>query len=329
MIGSLFRLLAEILYLHLVRLRRVYAGIALALVLIVTGILFVPPWEFPHGALITVEEDATLGETAAMLENRHIITSAMLFKALARVSGSDTDIKASRYVFPGPEGIAVVLYRLAHGISGITAIRVTFPEGITAREMGDILEAKLPGFDRDAFLRDATPEEGYLFPDTYSFYADTSPEDVVERMRAQSDLVSAKLLEESTSTEPLQDIVTMASILEKETKPGEDRRIISGILWHRIDIGMALQVDAVFGYIKGVATYHPSGADLEINSPYNTYKNRGLPPGPIGNPGEDALYAALHPISSPYLYYLTDKDGTVHYAKTFEEHKKNKELYLR
>ncbi len=121
----------------------------------------------------------------------------------------------------------------------------------------------------------------------------------------------------------------MASLLEKETKADEDRRIVSGILWHRIDIGMALQVDAVFGYIKGIDTYHPTAADLEIKSPYNTYLNRDLPPGPIGNPGKDALLAALMPEPSSYLYYLTDESGALHYAATFDEHKANKAKYLK
>ena len=133
----------------------------------------------------------------------------------------------------------------------------------------------------------------------------------------------------SVCDEGKERVVTMASILEKETKVGEDRAVVSGILWKRVSIGMALQVDAVFGYIHNTDTYHPSLDDLEVDSPYNTYRNPDLPPGPIGNPGIDALRAALSPVSSKYLYYLSGKDGTVHYAETFEGHKKNRELYLR
>lgn len=320
----------EALALHVGRKVRVYTALAIAVfVVIPLWILFMPAFGFPKGALIEVGEDAAFRDTAAMLENQHIVSSSLLFKALARLSGADKDMKAGRYVFMRPEGIAVVLWRLSHGISGIEAIRVTFPEGTTAKDMSEVLAASLPGFDAAEFRAEAKPYEGYLFPDTYDLYADAAPGTVIERMRDQFAIVMDGLQKESTSTEPLERVVSMASILEKETKPGEDRAIVSGILWHRIDIGMALQVDAVFGYIHGTDTYHPDLDDLEVDSPYNTYKYPDLPPGPIGNPGEDALYAALHPVSSPYLYYLTGKDGTVHYAKTFEEHKANKEKYLR
>jgi UPF0755 protein len=105
-------------------------------------------------------------------------------------------------------------------------------------------------------------------------------------------------------------------------------KMVSGILWRRISIGIALQVDAVFGYILDKPTYSPSLDDLKINSPYNTYTNRGLPPGAIGNPGLDAIEAAISPTQSKYLYYLTGKDGTMHYATTFDQHVANRK-YLR
>jgi UPF0755 protein len=246
-------------------------------------------------------------------------------------------MEAGRYAFPHPEGIAVILYRLTHGITETPTIRVTFPEGSTVREMGATLEEAIPGFDSQAFVNEARTSEGYLFPDTYDFPTDVMPEEVIARMRAHFDAVYKQVEEDATQVsvgttvrdDSEERIVTMASLLEKETKTGQDRRLVSGILWHRIDIGMALQVDAVFGYIKGVDTYHPSGDDLEIKSPYNTYTNIDLPPGPIGNPGKDALEAALMPEPSKYFYYLFGTDGQMHYAVTFDEHKKNKELYLK
>ncbi len=317
----------EALWLHVMRKHRFYAVLAaLVFIIIPAFVFFVPASGFKSGTLITVEKEASFGETAAMLENQHIVASATLLKILARISGVDTSVQAGRYLFATPVGIGPVLYRLATGDSGIEAIRITFPEGITVREMADILAAALPGFDTEAFIEDGTRYEGYLFPDTYSFYADTTASEVITRMRERFNEVWESIDSENVGKDAR---VIMASILEKETKPGEDRQIVSGILWKRIDIGMALQVDAVFGYIKGVDTYHPSGKDLEIDSPYNTYLHRDLPPGPIGNPGKDALYAALHPTASPYLYYLSGSDGAVHYAKDFEGHKKNKELYLR
>ena len=127
---------------------------------------------------------------------------------------------------------------------------------------------------------------------------------------------------------PLKDIVIMASILEAEARTTETRRIIAGILWKRLDIGMPLQVDAAFQYIDGKTTFQLATSDLETDSPYNTYTRKGLPPTPITNPGLDAILATITPIKTPYLYYLTDKDGKMHYAVTHEGHLANKEKYL-
>jgi UPF0755 protein len=116
----------------------------------------------------------------------------------------------------------------------------------------------------------------------------------------------------------------MASIIEREARKSETRRIISDILWRRIELGMPLQVDAVFGYILGKSGYAPNFEDLKIISPYNTYLNRGLPPGPIANPGLDSILAAVEPKPNDWLYYLTGSDGKMYYAKTFEKHVANR-----
>jgi UPF0755 protein len=127
----------------------------------------------------------------------------------------------------------------------------------------------------------------------------------------------------------LSDTVILASLVEKEARTSVNRRIVAGILLNRLRLGMPLQVDAVFGYIYGRDTYSPSFADLKVDSPYNTYMHPGLPPGPINNPGLDALLAVLHPTETAYLYYLTDRDGVMHYAKTYATHQANQAKYLR
>ena len=133
----------------------------------------------------------------------------------------------------------------------------------------------------------------------------------------------------ATTTRSKEDIIIMASILENETRTPEDRRIVSGILWKRLKLGMPLQVDASFVYVNGKNTYELTANDLKIDSPYNTYKYQGLPPGPIGNPGLDSILAALNPTTTKYLYFLSSLDGKMYYAQTFEQHKKNRELYLK
>lgn len=188
----------------------------------------------------------------------------------------------------------------------------------------------VPGFDRNAFFENWSSKEGFLFPDTYYFFPNVTTQAIGEKMLATFSRRIEPLESEITSSgHTLQEIVIMASILEKEAATPEDRATISGILWNRIAKGMPLQVDATFMYLLGKTSSELTTADLQFKSAYNTYINKGLPYGPIGNPGIDAIRAAIHPRQSQYLYYLSGKDGVMHYAKTFAEHKANKLKYLK
>lgn len=316
-----------------------YAGRApfrlTAYVLVVCGVLIfvtiflLPPAGFPKGALVEIPENASFGETAILLKEQNIITSSFFLRALARVSGADRKIDAGRYLFEEPENLISILIRLAKGEHGLPSTRVTFPEGISVRQMGSILKNSLAGFDENAWLAKAGPFEGYLFPDTYNFYKDAPIDEVIARMQ---DNFEERTEELKAETEALgvswSGIVIMASLIEKEANTEEDRHIVSGILWSRIEEGVALQVDAVFPYIRENPDHIPNGDDPDIESPYNTYLNRGLPPGPIANPGLEALDSALHPTATDYFYYLTGNDGNMYYAESFEGHKRNRELYL-
>ncbi len=233
-------------------------------------------------------------------------------------------------MFDEPQSLVWIAKRLIEGNTGISALRITFPEGESVREMGVRATAVFPGISEGDFIKTGARYEGYLFPDTYFFFPDATSSMVVNTMRKNFDTQIVSLLPDLTlSGRTISEIVIMASLIEKETRTPEERRVVSGILWDRLALGMALQVDAVFGYIKGVQTYSPTFDDLQIDSPYNTYKYRGLPPGPISNPGLDALTAAVHPTKTPYLYYLTGSDGNMYYAQTFAEHKANRAKYLK
>ncbi len=176
-------------------------------------------------------------------------------------------------------------------------IRVTFKEGSTNLDMAVELKSKLPNFDSALFLKTAAPFQGYLFPDTYLFYKTETPDSVIARLR---DTFTKK------SPSKDEEIIIMASILEKEAGGKDDMQLISGILWKRISKGIALQVDAA-----------PS-----------TYESRGLPPSPISNPGKNSILASMNPIESGYWYYLHDKNGIVHFAKSYDEHRANIRKYL-
>ena len=319
-----------VIVLNVTRLRGEYLSALLAAAVVALAawyLFFLPAPAFPEGHIITIEDGATLTDVARELHDDGVIRSPFLFKILGRLRGSD--MKAGKYVFAEPVGLLRVEERVADGAFGIEAKRVTFPEGATVREMARILKSAFPDFDSDAFLAEAIPLEGYLYPDTYFFYPDVTPHEVVVRMYAdfsdhESDVADAV----DAFGRPLRDDLIMASLLEKEARTLADRRMVAGILWNRIQKGMPLQVDAVFGYINDRDTYSPSFAELATDSAYNTYTHAGLPPGPIGNPSEESLLAAVTPAKTDDLYYLTGKDGQMHYAKTFAEHKANRAKYL-
>lgn len=316
--------------LHPVRARIAAAVMLVSLLLIVgLGVLLSPPSTFPSSALIELPSDEYARGFGKVLAANGIIRSPVVFEALARLSGNDRELQSGVYVFDEPVSAITVLYRIANGKSGIEPMRVTLTEGMAVRNMADALQAQLPGFSSEAFLAAASTSEGYLFPETYFILPGTPEEEIVTRLRTQF----SAAIEEVTpqiiaSPRSFSDVVIMASLLEREAQTLEDKRIIAGILWKRVDEGMPLQVDAVFGYILGRDGHAPTFDDLEIDSPYNTYQNEGLPPGPIANPGLESLLAALTPIETEYFFYLTGRDGSMYYASDFDGHRENRRLYL-
>jgi len=189
-------------------------------------------------------------------------------------------------------------------------------------------------FSRDyEFLKEKPQNlslEGYLFPDTYRVYKNATVEDIIRKMLTNFDnKIDAKLLGEiDNQNKKLYDILTLASIIEKEAKTPEDKKIVAGVYYNRLKIGMALQADPTVNYITGKQTDRPSSNDLKTESLYNTYKYPGLPSGPICNPGLDSILAAIYPDKNDYYYFINTPDGKLVFAKTLAEHKKNREKYF-
>lgn len=288
------------------------------LVVAAYAIGFGPPAGYPGETLVRVPDGATVSDVGEMLREKGAIRIPFLFSLAVR-AGRGT-IVAGTYALDRKENVFSLAYRFSHGETRIPVAKVTIPEGYTAREAAAILAKNLPGFDADAFLALAKPDEGYLFPDTYFFSAGTPPSAVVDAMRSNFEKRTQPLEKDIQAFgKPESDVIIIASMLEKEARQPETRRIVAGILWRRLAIGMPLQVDATFGYIFGTSTYSPSAVDMKVDSPYNTYKYKGLPPGPIGNPGAEAIEDAVTPVQTPYLYYVTDKEGNIYYAKTYAE----------
>ena len=318
--------------LHVSRFRASYISGTLAFA-VLTAALFIStraPEKFPAGQVLLIENGATLSEIAVNLARQEVISSPFLFGTFVRFLEGETSVQAGAYVFDESRNLFQIAYALMTGTSGIPPVRITFSEGLSVREMSAHLAHVMPEFDARTFAESAERSEGYLFPDTYLFPRGASADDVIARMRENFNAkIESLAADVAASGRSLTDLVIMASLIEKEARAPADKRIVSGILWKRLSIGMPLQVDAVFGYIKKTDTYHPTLADLEIHSPYNTYQHPGLPPGPIANPGLESLSAALEPAQTNYLYYLTGRNGVMRYAKTFDEHKENRERYLK
>jgi len=331
-IKGAFALALAVLEFQFTRLFTLYVSGILAAAVVLLGawyLLFDTPSNFPTGQIITIPEGATLSSVAAELHTDGLIRSPLLFEVLARVRGANTGMKSGKYVFEKPVGLFRVEERVQDGAFGIVAERIVFREGETVREMARQLKAEFPSFDQDGFLAEAIPLEGYLFPDTYFFYPDATPDDVVVKMYANFlDQIATIAPQVSAFDKPLIDDLTMASILEDEARTLADKRMVAGILYNRLAKGMPLQVDAVFGYIEDKPEFSPSLSELATTSPYNTYTNKGLPPGPIGNPGLNSILAAVTPATTTALYYLTGTDGKMYYANTFAQHKANRAKYL-
>ena len=303
---------------------------ALALV-IVGGYTFVlaPPADFPSGDIIVIARGALVPDIAKELHDAHIIKHPAVLKFVLRISGASSRVRAGAYLFSAPENVLVVAYRLSTGAHGLPPVRITFPEGVTVRDISARVAEALPRISAQDFLSAGKLYEGYLFPDTYLFSPDATVTSIVDTMRANFDTKAVPLLSGiQASGHSLSDIVIMASLVEKEARTDTNRRIVAGVLWNRLALGMPLQVDAVFGYIFDRDTYSPSFEDLKVDSPYNTYIHTGLPPGPICNPGLESVLATLYPTKTNYLYYLTGRDNLMHYAKTYAEHQANRRKYL-
>ncbi len=288
------------------------------------------PLDFPSGKIISIPAGSSLLKVSGILQQMAVIKSPLLFRFAVRFFGGDKGVKAGNYIFDGPQDVLTIAKRLVENKNGLAPTTVVIPEGTSAEQIADILSSKFPDFDKTKFLKISQSREGYLFPDTYDFLFDATPETMRDAMLANFEKRIATIQDEIKKFgHPLADVIKMASIVEEEGRSTEVRRTIAGILWKRIEIGMPLQVDAAFSYVNGKNTFQLVTADLATDSPYNTYTRKGLPPTPITNPGLDAILATVTPIKTPYLYYLTDSEGVMHYSKNYEEHLFNKEKYLK
>ena len=307
--------------------------LVIVLILAVVGLVYLfvlrAPDNFPTGDIITIEPGSSLSLVTKQLADAHIVRYALLLRALVTLEHGDGSVVAGDYQFSTPANLFSVAHIITTGTFGLVPVKIRIPEGTSTTEMAVIFSAALPRFNGKEFLKEAGPLEGYLFPDTYFFLPTADEKVVIRTMSSNFELQIAKIQPHIDAFgKPLADVITMASLLEKEARIPADRQKIAGVLWKRISIGMPLQVDAAFLYILGRTTFDLTKSDLRVDSPYNTYVYKGLPPGPIDSPGLDSIKAAVTPIDTGALFYLADNNGVTHFSKTYAQHLQLKALYL-
>lgn len=311
-------------------------GSAVLLVLLVGAgrFLLLPASPVDREVVIEVADGASLTMVARQLNESGVISRPAYFVLLGRALGAQRAIQAGEYALRTTMRPTEVLHRLTSG--AVVQIPVTIPEGFSIREIATELDDQNL-MTAQAFLAavadpavrtdegiDAPSLEGYLFPSTYYVSRRTKPAELVRRMVRQFQESTRSLDWSLAEGHHLSrhEIVTLASIIEKETSRDEERPLIASVFYNRLTRRMPLQSDPTVIYALDDFDGNLRRVDLEIRSPYNTYRVAGLPPGPIANPGLASLEAALHPAATAYLYFVSKNDGTHFFSSTLAEHEK-------
>lgn len=250
---------------------------------------------------IQINYGESLGSISETLESAGVISNQSLFRMLISFWGGDKDLKSGIYSFNDKTyNLVEIARKISSGQYDKPAVIMTIPEGFTLEEISNRVNFYFPNISKEAFYEKAYEYNGYLFPNTYYFNGKETVEEIVSRMVSE--------FKKRYSDQKLtHDDIVLASLVEGEAKHMEDMRVISGILKNRLKIDMRLQVDVELW----------------------TYKNIGIPPDPINNPGDNSIQAVLNPLDSEYIYYITGNDGKMYYAKTLQEHNKNIDKYLK
>ncbi len=289
------------------------------------------PSLFPQGSMLAIANGQSLSAIAQTLQEHHLIRSSFWFTNAVLILGREHGVHEGTYYFPNKENVFMVAWRLTHADYQTNQVKTIIPNDATVSDIALVMQKNYPSFDTAQFLLLAQSKEGYLFPDTYYFGTDPSAPSVVTAMidnfqrKISTASVSAAL---SQFNKPLSEVLTMASIVEREALTAQDQRIVAGILWKRLALHMPLDVDATLYYLTGRTSAQLTKADLASTSPYNTYTHVGLPPTPIGNPSLRAIMNTVTPITTNYLYFLSDATGAMHYAATLSEQHANQTKYL-
>lgn len=269
-------------------------------------------------------------EIANNLKSQGLINNTVAFFLLVKVQKLDNKIQAGDFRLSKNMNLQTITQNLTHGSLDLW---VTFPEGVRAQEIADILKEKLPSYN-DSWRQTLTEHEGYLFPDTYLFPTDATIDQVISIMTNNFEKKYATVTGVRQNKYTQAELVTIASMVEREALFDEDRPLVASVIFNRLAIGMGLNIDATVQYALGYQSNTKKWwkkdltvDDLQINSAYNTYRHAGLPPTPISNPGLATLQAVANAPVTNYIYYISDKAGHNHYATNLQQHNANIQKY--
>ena len=279
---------------------------------------------------VVVPKGASLKTVAEELSRAGVIDKPWLFRIMARINGLAKHLKAGEYQFMPGISLQAAMDKIARG--EVFFRRITIPEGLTSGQIMYLI-ANYPDLEGEI---DLDVKEGELLPETYSFDLGASRNSIILQARAAMQKALEEVWASRDSSLPLKDVnelLTLASIIEKETGVPEERPLVASVFLNRLKKGMRLQTDptVIYAITEGETSFGRSlkRADLKIDSPYNTYLNYGLPPGPICNPGREALMAAARPQQSDYLYFVADGKGGHRFARSLNEHNRNVKAWVR
>lgn len=293
---------------------------------------------------VHIPANSSARQIASLLETKQLVRNQTAFLSYCRKEGLDSQLKAGHYQFKRSQSVAEIAGAIARG--AIVTESITVPEGYTVEQIGQMFvkrglftstewEEALKADYSFKFLEGVSAKapyrlEGFLFPDTYVIPEDIKAREMIQHMLATFDQHWQKQLsaEADKLGMTVLETVTLASLIEREAQVGSERPVIAGVIYNRLEQNMLLQIDATILYCLPQHKEKLTYADLEINHPYNTYKNAGLPPGPIANPGLASLKAALNPEQHNYLYYVARGDGSHYFSKTYAEHLRAKAQYI-
>lgn len=305
------------------------------IVLSVLAYMQIKGWIAASGPLlnvtnVVVPKGASLKTVAEELSRAGVIDKPWLFRIMARINGLAKHLKAGEYQFMPGISLQEAMDKIARG--EVFFRRITIPEGLTSGQIMYLI-ANYPDLEGEI---DLDVKEGELLPETYSFELGASRNSIILQARAAMQKALEEVWASRDSSLPLKDVnelLTLASIIEKETGVPEERPLVASVFLNRLKKGMRLQTDptVIYAITEGETSFGRSlkRADLKIDSPYNTYMNYGLPPGPICNPGREALMAAARPQQSDYLYFVADGKGGHRFARSLNEHNRNVKAWVR